>query len=77
MDMTRATTCAVQWNGSSVASLRATGLNGTTYADMQKMKARATLAAAVMMAMALGQVRSGRQQQMRSLVRPIPVLDTG
>ena len=42
-----------------------------------KMKARATLAAAVMMAMALGQVRSGRQQQMRSLVRPIPVLDTG
>ena len=41
------------------------------------MKARATLAAAVMMAMALGQVRSGRQQQMRSLVRPVAVLDTG
>ena len=42
-----------------------------------KMKARATLAATVMMAMALGHVRNGRQQQMRSLVRPIAVLDTG
>ena len=42
-----------------------------------KMKARATLAAAVMMAMALGHVRNGRQQQLRSLVRPIAVLDTG
>ena len=42
-----------------------------------KMKARATLAAAVLMVMALGQVRNGRQQQMRSLVRPIAVLDTG
>ena len=41
------------------------------------MKARATLAAAVMMAMALGHVRAGRQQQMHSLIRPIPVLDIG
>ena len=41
------------------------------------MKARATLVAAVMMAMALGHVRSGRQKQMRSLVRPVAVLDTG
>ena len=40
------------------------------------MNARATLAAAVMMAMALGHVRSGRQQQMRSLVKPIAVLNT-
>ena len=41
------------------------------------MKARVTLAGAVMMAMALGHVRAGRQQQIRSLVRPIAVLDTG
>ena len=41
------------------------------------MKARATLVATVMMAMALGHVRSGRQKQMCSLVRPIAVLDTG
>ena len=41
------------------------------------MKARATLAAAVMMAMALGHVHNGRQQQARSSVRPIPLLDTG
>ena len=42
-----------------------------------KYKVRATLAAAVMISMALGHVRNGRQQQMRSLVRPVPVLNTG
>ena len=44
---------------------------------LAKMKARAKLAGAVMMAMSLGHIRAGRQQQMRSLVRPIAVLDTG
>ena len=42
-----------------------------------KMETRAALAVAVMMAMALGHVRNGRQQQMHSLVGPIAVLDTG
>ena len=37
-----------------------------------KMQTRVGLALAVMMAMALGHVRQGRLQQMRSLVRPIP-----
>ena len=41
------------------------------------MKARATLASEVMMAKVLGQVHSARQQQMRSLVKPVAVLDTG
>ena len=41
------------------------------------MKALAVLATAVMMAMAFGLVRSGRQQQMRSFVKPVAVLDTG
>ena len=36
------------------------------------MKARAGLAIVVMMSMALGHVRAGRAEQMRSLVRPIP-----
>jgi len=36
-----------------------------------KMQTRVGLAAAVMMAMALGHVRAGRIEQMRSLVRPI------
>jgi hypothetical protein len=36
-----------------------------------KMQTRAGLALAVMMAMALGHVRAGRIEQMRSLVRPI------
>jgi hypothetical protein len=35
------------------------------------MQTRAGLALAVMMAMALGHVRAGRIEQMRSLVRPI------
>ena len=42
-----------------------------------KKKARATLVAVVMMDMVLEHVRSGRQQQMCSLVRPVAVLDTG
>jgi hypothetical protein len=33
---------------------------------------RIALALAVMMAMALGHVKAGRVEQMRSLVRPIP-----
>jgi hypothetical protein len=35
------------------------------------MKTRVSLALAVMMAMALGHVRQGRIEQMRSLVQPI------
>jgi len=37
-----------------------------------KMQMRIALALAVMMAMALGHVKAGRVEQMRSLVRPIP-----
>ena len=36
-----------------------------------KMQTRVGLALAVMMAMALGHVRAGRIEQMRSLVRPV------
>ena len=42
-----------------------------------KFKACATLATAVMMAMVLGHVRVGGQQQVRSLVKPVAVLDRG
>ena len=35
------------------------------------------LARAVMMAMALGHVKAGRIEQMRSLVQPIPLQKTG
>ena len=42
-----------------------------------KMTARVGLAMAVMMALALGHLRAGRKQQMRSLVGAIPVHDTG
>ena len=41
-----------------------------------KMKARMGLALAVMMAMALGHVKAGRIEQMRSLVQPIPIRNT-
>lgn len=41
------------------------------------MTTRVGLALAVMMALALGHVKQGRADQMRSLVKPIPVLDTG
>ena len=37
-----------------------------------KMTTRVGLAIAVMMAMALGHIRAGRPEQMRSLVKPIP-----
>lgn len=41
-----------------------------------KMTTRVGLALAVMMAMALGHVMDGRPQQMRSLVRPVPILSS-
>jgi hypothetical protein len=44
---------------------------------LAKMQTRVGLALAVMMAMALGHIRQDRPQQMRSLVQPIPIADTG
>ena len=41
------------------------------------MKTRMGLALAVMMAMALGHVKGGRIEQMRSLIQPIPIRKTG
>ncbi|MDK1025649.1 MAG: transposase [Gammaproteobacteria bacterium] len=41
------------------------------------MTTRVGLALVVMMALALGHAKEGRQGQMRSLVKPIPALDTG
>lgn len=41
------------------------------------MTTRVGLALAVMMALALGHVSQGRQEQMRSLVKPVPVFDSG
>ena len=42
-----------------------------------KMQVRVGLAMAIMMALALGHVQEGRPEQMRSLVKPLPLLDTG
>lgn len=42
-----------------------------------KMQTRLGLALAVMMAMALGHLKAGRKEQIRSLVKPIPVAATG
>ena len=44
---------------------------------LSKMKTRTGLALAVMMAMALGHVKAGRKEQMRSLVQPIPFQASG
>ena len=44
---------------------------------LAKMKTRVGLALAVMMALALGQARAGHAERMRSLVGPVPLLDTG
>ena len=44
---------------------------------LAKMKARIGLALAVMMALALGQVRAGHAERMRSLVGVVPLRDTG
>ena len=44
---------------------------------LAKMKARIGLALAVMMALALGQVRAGHAERMRSLVGAVPLRDTG
>ncbi len=41
------------------------------------MTARVGLALAVMMALALGHVKQGREGQMRSLVKPIPAAASG
>ena len=43
----------------------------------ENMTTQMGLALAVMMALALGHVKEGRQEQMRSLVQPIQALDTG
>ena len=44
---------------------------------LAKMKARVGLALAVMMALALAQVRAGHAERMRSLVGAVPLRDTG
>ena len=44
---------------------------------LAKMKTRVGLALAVMMALALGQVRAGHAERMRSLVGAVPYPDTG
>ena len=44
---------------------------------LAKMKARVGLALAVMMALALGQVRAGHAERMRSLIGAVPLRDTG
>ena len=44
---------------------------------LAKMNTRVGLALAVMMALALGQVRAGHAERMRSLVGAVPLLDTG
>ena len=44
---------------------------------LAKMKTRVGLALAVMMALALGQARASHAERMRSLVGPVPLLDTG
>lgn len=44
---------------------------------MSKMQTRVGLALAVMMAMALGHVEAGREEQMRSLVKPVPIAASG
>lgn len=44
---------------------------------LSKMKTRVGLALAVMMAMALGHIKAGRPQQMRSLVQAIPIEASG
>ena len=44
---------------------------------LAKMKTRVGLALAVMMALALGQVRAGHAGRMRSLVGAVPYPDTG
>ena len=44
---------------------------------LAKMKTRVGLALAVMMALALGQVRAGHAERMRSLVGAVPYRDTG
>ena len=41
------------------------------------MRTRVGLALSVMMALALGQVRAGRPERMRSLYGPVPWADTG
>ncbi len=44
---------------------------------LAKMKTRVGRALAVMMALALGQVRAGHAERMRSLVGAVPYFDTG
>ena len=44
---------------------------------LSRMRTRVGLALSVMMALALGQVRAGRPERMRSLYGPVPWADTG
>ena len=48
------------------------GFENHTIRGKAKMQTRVNLALAVMMAMALGHVKAGRERQMRSLIQPIP-----
>ena len=44
---------------------------------LARMRTRVGVALAVMMALALGHLRAGRPESMRSLIAPVPFADTG
>ena len=44
---------------------------------LARMRTRVGVALAVMMALALGHLRAGRPEAMRSLIAPVPFADTG
>ena len=50
------------------------GLENHTIRGKEKMQTRVSLALAVMMVRALGQVKAGRKHQQSSLVQPIPAI---
>ena len=72
-----ATTDALRSNGSTAVSTTASTSRTHYIRGLAKMKTRVGLALAVMMALALGQVRAGHAERMRSLVGAAPYLDTG
>ena len=77
---------AVRWNGLTAVKQRqlrslvvdqSFGFEHHYIRGKAKMQVRVGLAMAIMMALALGHVQEGRPEQMRSLVQPVPLLDTG
>ena len=64
------TTSAARWSGSTAGWRAGSGFERAGIRGLAKMRLRVTMALTIMLALALGRIRAGQREHLRSLVRP-------